>query len=208
MSHCWTFSNIWLTMALIMAMIEYSEIKERKIIIWDGEPYEVLTAHVFRKQQRKPVNATKLKSLLNGRVLEISFAVSDKVAEADISKKEIKYLYNNRGEYWFCDPLKPSDRYKLDEVLVGEAIKYIKPNSIIEVMVWDEKIIRLLPPIKAELKVTESAPAVRGNTSGNATKLVTLETGATANVPMFINEGDIVCINTDSGEYVERVTKA
>jgi elongation factor P len=75
-------------------MLEYNEIRERKVIIYEDEPYEVITSHVFRKQQRKPVNATKLKNLLTGKVLEISFHVSDKVDEADLEKSEVKYLYN------------------------------------------------------------------------------------------------------------------
>ncbi len=191
-----------------MAMLDYSDVLPRKIILVDDEPYEVLTAHVFRKQMRKPVNATKLKNLISGRVIELSFQQSDKVEEADIGKREVKYLYENRGEYWFCDPATPADRFPLSDAQVGESIKFVKQNAVMEAMTFNDEVVRLELPIKVELKVTEAPPAVRGNTSGNANKVVTLETGATVNTPLFINEGDIVRINTDTGEYVERVEKA
>lgn len=189
-------------------MLDYSEVTPHKYILHDGEPYEVLTHWVFRKQMRKPVNQTKLKNLISGRVIEITFHQNDKVEEADMGSREIKYLYTNRGEHWFCDPEKPSDRFKLSDEIVGDALNFIKVNSVIEGITFEDDIISIRPPVKAELKVTEAAPAVKGNTSGNALKLVTLETGATVNVPMFINEGDIIRVNTETKEYTERVEKA
>ena len=188
-----------------MAQLEYDEIKERKYIVLDGEPWEVINSHVFRKQQRKPVNATKLKNLKTGKVTERSFHVSEKVDEAEIENKEIKYLYENRGEYWFCDPSDPSDRFKISSDLIGSQIKFIKQNSIITGMVFDDEIIGIKYPIKVELKVTEAHDAVKGNTSSGATKEVTVETGATIFVPMFIKQGEIIKINTETGEYTERV---
>jgi elongation factor P len=188
-------------------MLEYNEVRERKFILLEGEPFEVLTSHVFRKQQRKPVNATKLKSLLSGRIVEHSFHVSDKVEEAELSTKEIKYLYVNKGEYWFCEVSDPSKRFKLEAVMVGPQIKFIKPNSLVDALVFDEKIIGVKVPVKVELKVTEAADAVKGNTVQGGTKIVTLETGATLNVPMFVNQGDILKINTETEEYVERLGK-
>jgi elongation factor P len=191
-----------------MAMLDYSEVLPRKVILHDGEPYEVLEAHVFRKQMRKPVNATKLKNLISGRVIEISFQQSDKVEEADMGIREVKYLYTHRGEYWFCDPKNPSDRFKLPAEQVEHDIRWVKVNSVVEARTFNGEIIALKIPIKVELQVTEAAPAVRGDTSGRATKLVTLETGAKIAVPLFINEGDIVRINTEDGTYVERAEKA
>src|ERR1700733_12240492 len=101
-----------------MAMLEYNEVVERKYIVLDGEPYECLTSHVFRKQQRKPVNATKLKNLLTGKVTEMSFHVSDKIEEAEIDKKEVKYLYTNKGEFWFCEVNDPSQRFTVTDVIM------------------------------------------------------------------------------------------
>ena len=82
-------------------MLDYSEIRQRKIIIYEGEPAEVLDYHIARTQQRKPQNQVKLKSLLSGRTWNATFHVSDKAEEADVSKRDIKYLYNNKGEFWF-----------------------------------------------------------------------------------------------------------
>lgn len=191
-----------------MTMLNYNEITPHKFILRDGEPYEVLTHWVFRKQQRKPVNQTKLKNLISGKVLEITFHQNDKVEEADMGTREIKYLYTNRDEYWFCDPKNPSDRFMLSHDIAGDALRFIKTNALIDGITFEDRIISIRPPAKAELKITEAGPAVRGNTSGNATKTVTLETGTTMNVPMFINQGDTIRVNTETGEYAERVEKA
>src|SRR6185369_13475905 len=115
-----------------MAMLEYNEVTERKYIIMDGQPYEVLASHVFRKQQRKPVNATKLKNLITGKVTEYSFHQSEKIPEAEIDTREAKYLYKNRGEYWFADPTNPAKRWSVSEDIVGPRGLYMKANSIIE----------------------------------------------------------------------------
>lgn len=173
----------------------------------DGQPYEVLDAHVFRKQQRKPVNQTKLRHFITGKVTEQAFHVSEKVPEADLSTKSVKYLYSNKGEQWFCAENNPADRFMLSAETIGTGGQFMKPNMIVEALVFDEKIIGIKVPIKMELKVTEAPPAVRGNTAQGGNKIVTLETGATINAPLFINEGDIVRINTETGEYVERVDK-
>ncbi len=187
-------------------MLQYNEITERKFIELDGEPYEVLDSHVFRKQQRKPVNVTKLKNLITGKVSERSFHVSEKVDEADISSKEVKYLYNNKGEWWFCEPNDPSKRFSLPEEILGDGRKFLKENTIINAVVFDEKIIGAKLPIKVELKVTGAEPAVKGDTAKGGNKIVTLETGATILTPLFVKEGDIVRVNTETGEYTDRVT--
>src|SRR5690606_8512911 len=112
------------------------------------------SSHVFRKQQRKPVNATKLRNLITGKVTERSFHVSEKAEEADLENKEIKYLYHNRGEWWFADPKDPSNRFKLAESMVGEKGRFLKENQIISAMVFDDEIIGITLPIKVDLKVT------------------------------------------------------
>ncbi len=186
-------------------MLEYNEITVRKCIVFEGEPYEVLSSHVFRKQMRKPVNATKLKNLISGRVVEHSFGANDKAEEAEIETRKVKFLYGNRGELWFCEEADPSKRFKMEEDLIGDAAKFMKPNSLVEVREFDGRIIGVKLPIKVELKVTEAPPAVKGDTAKGGTKVITLETGATINAPIFIAEGEIVRINTETGEYVERV---
>lgn len=189
-----------------MAMLDYSEITERKYIVFNGEPWEIITSHVFRKQQRKPVNAVKMKNLITGKVTEQSFHVSEKVEEAEIDKIDAKYLYVNKGEFWFCDPTNPSDRYQISEVILGIRGKFLKPNTIIKVLKFGDIIIGIDMPIKVELKVTEAHPAVKGNTAQGGTKTVKLETGAEINVPMFIKEGEIIRVNSETGEYTERAS--
>lgn len=192
-------------------MLEYNEITEHKYIVFEGEPFEVLTSHVFRKQQRKPVNATKLRSLLTGRITEHSFHVSDKAEQADISRREVKFLYANKGEYWFSEVKDPSKRFELPETMIGTAAKFLKENTVVDALIFDDgksedgKIIGLKLPIKMDLKVTEAQPAVKGNTAQGGTKLIKLESGAEIQVPMFIKEGDIIRVNTDTGEYTDRL---
>ncbi|MCX6712874.1 MAG: elongation factor P [Candidatus Vogelbacteria bacterium] len=188
-------------------MLEYNEIKERKVILMNGEPYEVVASHVFRKQQRKPVNATKLKNLITGKVMEYSFHQSEKAEEAELSKRKIKFLYENRGEYWFCEEKDSAKRFKMTKEEVGDLIKFVKPNTLVDLISFEERIMGVSVPIKVALKVTEAPPSVKGNTVTGGTKLVTLETGATVDAPLFVNEGDILSINTETGEYVERVNK-
>ena len=193
-----------------MSKLEYNEIREKKIIIYDGEPCEVIESHVARTQQRKPQNQVKLKTLISGKTINATFHVSESADEADIAKKPITFLYHNKGEYWFCDPEDKSKRFKLDEALIGNAVKFLKQNSNVEALVWEnedevEQTIKITLPIKINFVVKEAPPAVRGDTSKGGIKVIILENGATLNAPMFINEGDVVSINTETGEYVERV---
>jgi elongation factor P len=194
-----------------MAQLQYNEIREKKIIIYADEPAEVVESHVARTQQRKPQNQVKLKSLISGKTIAATFHVSDSADEADIDKREVTFLYHNKGEYWFCDPNDKANRFKLESTLVGDAAKFLKENGPVTALVWtndddEEKIIKLSLPIKMNFKVKEAPPAVRGDTSKGGNKNIVLENGATLSAPMFIKEGDVVSINTETGEYVERVT--
>jgi elongation factor P len=193
-----------------MATLEYSEIRGGKIILHDDEPCEVVDSHVARTQQRKPQNQVKLRSLISGKVFPATYHVSDKADEADIEKRDVKFLFQNKGEFWFCSPTNPADRFKLDENLLGNTAKFLKANETVSALVWtnnddEEKTIGLKLPIKMEFKVKEAPPAVRGDTSKGGIKVIILENGAKLNAPMFINEGDLIRVNTDTGEYVERV---
>jgi elongation factor P len=188
-------------------MLEYNEILPKKVILLDGAPYEVIDAHVFRKQQRKPVNQTKLRNIITGKVTEQAFHVSEKVEEADLTLKSVKYLYHNKGQYWFCAANNPADRFFLTDEVVGTQGQFLKANTILDAVVFDEKIISLRMPIKVELLVKEAPPAVRGNTAQGGTKQITLETGAVINAPLFVNEGDLIRVNTELASYVERVDK-
>ena len=191
-----------------MALLAYNDVRERKVIIYEDQPYEVMTSHVFRKQQRKPVNATKLRNLISGRVVEVSFQVSEKIEEADIEKRPVKFIYASKGEYWFHPDGKPAERFTLSAEVLGETTKWLKPNDIVQLRVFsyddEEQNIGIEIPIKMDFKVKETVPAVKGNTAQGAMKLATLENGTEINVPLFINEGDIIKINTETGEYLGR----
>jgi elongation factor P len=188
-------------------MLEYNEITEKKFIELDNEPYEVISSHVFRKQQRKPVNATKLRHLITGKVSERSFHVSEKAEEADIAKKEIRYLYNNRGEWWFSEVNDASKRFSFNQDLVGGGGKFLKDNTVVNALVFNDKIIGVKLPIKVELEVTEAQPAVKGDTAKGGTKQVKLETGAAILAPLFVKVGDVVRVNTETSAYTDRVSK-
>ena len=112
-----------------MSQLAYSEIREKKIIIHDDEPCEVIESHVARTQQRKPQNQVKLRSLISGKVFPATFHVSEKADEADIEKREVTFLYANKGEYWFCAVDDKANRFKLDEALMGTSAKFLKTNK-------------------------------------------------------------------------------
>ncbi len=186
-------------------MLEYNQITIGKFIIYNGEPWEVLASHVFRKQQRKPVNATKLRSLITGRITEYSFHQSEKAEEAEIEYKDIKFIYTQRDEYWFHEDDDPSKRFSLNEEQIGYGAKFLKKDAVAKAMVFDNNIIGIKMPIKVELKVVEAPPSMRGNTAQGGNKVVKVETGATINTPLFVNESDTIVVNTENGEYVSRV---
>jgi len=191
-----------------MSVLSYNEIVSKKIINYNNEPYEVLSSHVFRMQQRKPVNQTKLRHLVSGKVTEISFHQNETVTEADIGKMQAKYLYTNRGESWFAEDGNPKNRFSFPEETMHDKVQWLTPNSAVEIMTYEEKPTSIKIPVKVELEVKEAPPSTKGNTATGGNKLVTLSTGAKVDVPLFINAGDIVRINTDTGTYTERVEKA
>ena len=193
-----------------MATLDYDEIKPRKFIIHKDEPYEILESHVARTQKRKPQNQVKMRNLLSGRVIPESFHASDTAEEADISRREAKFLFANKGEFWFCDPKDPSKRYEISSDIIGDSGKYLKPNTLVDTKIFEyedeERIIGITIPIKMTFMVKEAPPSMKGNTAAGGGKLVTLETGAQITTPLFIEAGDMVVVNTDTGDYVERVS--
>lgn len=191
-----------------MAILSYNEILKGGVINYNNEPYEVLSAHIFRMQQRKPVNQTKLRQLVGGKVVEISFHQNETVTEADVGRMQAQYLYTNRGESWFAEEGNPKNRFSFPEDLVHDKVQWLIPNTSVEVLTYEDKPMTIKIPVKVDLEVKDAPPAVKGNTVSGGTKLVELATGAKINIPLFINTGDIVRINTDSGEYTERVEKA
>ncbi len=188
-------------------MLNYNEITTGKVIVYNNEPYKVLSHHVFRMQQRKPVNATKMKGLKTGKVVEYSFHQNESVDEAMLEKRPIIFIFESKGEYWFHEHGNPGTRFALSRDLIGGKEQYLKPKDEYQAVLFDEEIIGVEVPVKMTFVVKEAPPAVRGNTAQGATKAVTLETGAMVVAPLFINTGDVVEINTETGEYVGRTEK-
>jgi elongation factor P len=192
-----------------MATLDYDEIKQRKNIVVDGMPYEILESHVARTQKRKPQNQVRMRNLLNGKVVPGTFHASDTAEEAEISKREALFLFANKGEYWFCDPKDRAKRFEISADVLGDQTKYLKDNTVVDIKIFDyedeEKIIGVTLPIKMTFEVKEAPPAIKGNTASGGGKLVTLETGAQITTPLFIEAGEKIIVNTETGEYVERV---
>jgi len=191
-----------------MAVLSYNEILPKTIIKYNNEPYEVLSSHIFRMQMRKPVNQTKLRHLVSGKVVEISFHQNETVAEADVETMQAVYLYTNKGESWFAEVGNPKNRFSFPDEVVHDKVQWLSTNSSVNVLTYEEKPMTIKIPIKVDLAVKDAPPAVKGNTVSGGTKIAELVTGATVDVPLFINPGDIVRINTDTGLYTERVEKA
>ena len=191
-----------------MATLSYSEILPKKVIDFNDEPCLVLSAHVFRKQQRKPVNNTKLKGLKSGRVIEQTFHQNETATEADLETRSVTFIFQKPDEYWFHTTGTPSDRFALAQHVIGDQARFLQPKAEYDALLYQDEIISLKFPIKIDVRVTEAMPAVKGNTSSSAEKEVTIETGTTVMVPMFINEDDIIRVNTETGTYAERVEKA
>lgn len=186
-------------------MLSYNEIKPGVAVLVEGEPYVCTWNNIMQKQQRRPVNQTKLRHLIRGNVIEYSFQQSDKLYEAEIETRPAVFIYARNGEWFFHDSKDKSERFSVTDEMMGDSGKFLKTNTEVETLWFDEKLFRVKLPIKMELKVTEAPPNTRGNTAQGGSKVVTLETGATIDVPMFINEGNVIRINTETSEYVERV---
>lgn len=192
-----------------MATLDYDEIKPRKFILVDGQPFEILESHVARTQKRKPQNQVRMRNLLNGKVIPGTFHASDTAEEADISKREALFLFANKGEYWFCDPKDRAKRFQINADTIGDAARFLKENTLVDTKIFEyddeEQVIGVTLPIKMNFLVKDAPPSMKGNTAAGGGKLVTIETGAQITTPLFIEAGETIVVNTDTGEYVERL---
>lgn len=186
-------------------MLSHSDLRKGTMFILDGQPYEVLDFNPVKKARGKAVVQTKIKNLITGGMLEKSFHQGDVFEEVDMEKIEIKFLYGHRDKFFFCKKDDPKDRFELSKEQIGEPVKYLKPNEILEGIVFEGKIISASLPIKVQLKVVEAPPGVVGDRAQSGTKIVKLESGAEISAPLFIKEGDIIEINTQTSEYTRRV---
>jgi elongation factor P len=186
-------------------MLTHTDLKPGVQFIYEGQPWKVLTADMMKMAQRRPVIQSKIKNLIDGRVQEKNFQQGDVFNEADLEKKEIKFLYQNKGQYFFCEINDPSKRFFFTEAQIGTQAKFLRPNEIVTGIVFNEKIITFKLPIKVQLKVKESAAGIKGDRAQAGTKSAILESGAEIQVPLFVEEGDTIEVNTETGTYVKRV---
>ncbi|MCX6723063.1 MAG: elongation factor P [Candidatus Staskawiczbacteria bacterium] len=186
-------------------MLTHNDLKKGTEFIYLDQPWIVLEAQLLKMAQRRPVIQSKIKNLIDGKVQEVNFQQGDMFNEADLQKKDIKFLYQTKGQYFFCEPKDPSKRFSFTEDQIGTQAKFLRPNETVIGIVFDEKIINFKLPIKVQLKVKESAPGVKGDRAQGGTKEAVMESGAIIQVPLFIEEGDVIEINTDTETYVKRV---
>jgi len=186
-------------------MLSYFDLRKGVKFILEGEPYEVLEFQQMYKAQDAVVAKTKIKNLISGKVLEKTFHQGDYFEEAELEKIEVKFVYSNRGKFCFSEAKDPSKRFELTEEQIGSGFKFLKSNQTLTGIKFQDKIINIVLPIKVQLKVIEAPPGVKGERAQAGTKQVTLETGAQINVPLFVETGDIIEVNTETGEYVRRV---
>ncbi len=187
--------------------LAYTDLKKGVLFILNGEPYEVIEANFLRMQQRKAVVQTKIRNLMTGKILDRNWQGSDSFDEAEIEQSDAQFIYESKGDYWFHEVGNPKNRFLVSAEVVGEPGRFLKTGTIVKTMVFNEKIIQVKVPIKMDLLVKEAPPGIKGNTAQGGSKLVTLENGAQVLVPLFIEEGEVIRVNTETGQYVERVGK-
>lgn len=186
-------------------MLSFNEIRKGngKIIVLDGEPYIIVSAEFLRKQQRRPVINTTLKHLKTDQTRQHTFQQSDKVQEADIEHSPHQYLYEQDGKYVFMS----SQTYEQIEMpvdAIGELARFLLEGQEVNIMLFEGNPVSVDMPIKIERKVIEAPPGVRGDTSSNVTKEIMIEGGVKMRAPLFIKEGEMIRVDTRTGEYLER----
>lgn len=184
-------------------MLNLNEIKIGKVLEVSGEPFLVIKTDHHKMGRGGAVLKVKLRNLINGNILDKTFQGNDKADEAQVQKKKANYLYKDDVNAILMDN-ETYEQFEIPLEQIGDKQRFLKDGTDVDTLYFDNKPVAIEMPVKMEFKVTESPPGVKGNSAGNVTKQVIIETGATVNAPMFINEGDVIRINTDTGEYVER----
>jgi len=184
-------------------MLSLSEIKIGSLLKINAEPYAVIKADHHKMGRGGAVLKTKLKNLFNGNIIEKTFQGNDKAEEADTETSQANYLYKTETEAYFMNN-ESYEQFSLPLEQIGDKMKFLKESTDVDILYFQGQPASLKLPIKISLKVISSPPGVKGNSAGNVTKAVELETGVQINAPMFINEGDTVIVNTDTGEYAGR----
>ena len=169
----------------------------------DGQVYQVIEFQHVKPGKGAAFVRTKFKNVITGAVVEKSFNPTDKFENATIDRKDYQYLYQDGDLYYFMD-METYDQLPLGSDKLGEAFKFVKENDVVKIMSYNGNVFGVEPPNFVELEVTKTDPGFKGDTATNATKPATLETGAEIKVPLFINEGEMIRIDTRTGEYMER----
>lgn len=186
-----------------MASYNTNEFKNGLKIMLDGDPYSITENILVKPGKGQAFNRVKAKNLKNGRTLERTFKTTETVEAADVEDRDVEYLYTD-GEYWhFMEP-ETYEQHAADSIAVGDAAKWIKGQEACVMTLWNGAPLSITPPNFAELTVTQTDPGLKGDTAQGGSKPAVLETGAEVKVPLFIDEGDVLKIDTRTGEYVSR----
>lgn len=187
-----------------MATYNTNEFRSGLKIMIDNDPCSIVENEFVKPGKGQAFNRVKIRNLKTGRMLEKTFKSGESVEAADVTDNDMQYLYND-GEFWyFMDP-NSFEQISADKSAVADAEKWLKEQDVCSITVWDGAILSVTPPNFVVLKVAETDPGLRGDTSGGGNKPATLETGAVVKVPLFIDQGELLKIDTRTGEYVSRV---
>ena len=186
-----------------MASYSTNEFKGGLKIMQDGDPCSIIENEFVKPGKGQAFNRVKIRNLKTGRVIERTFKSGETVEAADVMETELQYLYND-GEFWHFMDADTYDQIAADARAVADAAKWLKEQDMCQVTLWNGAPISVTPPNFVLLKVTETDPGVRGDTSGGGGKPATLETGAVVRVPLFIDVDEVVKVDTRTGEYVGR----
>ena len=185
-------------------MISASEFRNGVTIEFEGNIYQIIEFQHVKPGKGAAFVRTKLKNIKSGGVVEKTFRPTEKVENAHIDRKDMNYLYNDGELYYFMDN-ETYDQIAVNKDLIGDSLKFVKENDTCKVVSHNGNIFGIEPPLFVELLITECEPGVKGDTATGATKPCTVETGAQLNVPLFVNQGDTIKIDTRTGEYLSRV---
>ncbi len=185
-------------------MLSLSEIKMGKVLKINSEPYVIIKTEHHKMGRGGAVLKTKLRNMISGAVMEHTFQGNEKAEEAEVETKKADFLYKDADNGYFMDNIS-FEQFALPLDALGDQLRFLRDNTEVSVFYYQGRPMTIKLPIKMEFKVVSAPPGVKGNSAGNVMKQAEIETGATINVPMFINTGDIIRVNTDSGEYAERV---
>ena len=186
--------------------ISSGEIRRNMSILFEGEVYIIVEWQHRQAPKAPPTLTLKLRNVKTGNVYERKVQGNQKLTAAPMDRRSSQYLYSDGDIHTFMDN-ESYDQFPITEDVLGDAMKYIKLGESLDVLFYEEAVIQVEPPITVNLEVTETEAAVAGNTATGATKQATLETGITVTVPLFVNAGDMLKVDTRTGDYLERVGK-